>query len=143
MYADNQCKLIAVVNPQIESPKLMNALAHITAGLVAKTNNLDEMQFLKYEFQADWTTPSLISLYPFIILKAKNNNQLKTLHQAANEVGILHNVFTDSMLGASAIEQMDNTKNINTGDLTYFCVVLFGASDQLAALTRKFSLFKG
>lgn len=143
MYADNQHKFVAVVNPKIEIPKLMNGLGHITAGLMAQANNQEEMQFLKYEFQADWTTPSLISLYPYIVLKAKNSNQLRTLHQAANEAGILHNVFTDSMLGASAIEQMTNTKNTHTKDLNYFCVALFGASDRLTTLTRKFSLFKG
>lgn len=143
MYTDNQSKFIAVINPKIEMPKLMNALGHITAGLVAKCKNPEDMQFLKYEFEADWTTASLISLYPFIILTAKNNNQLKTLHQAANEAGIIHNVFTDSMLGASATEQMQNTKIANTNDLTYFSVALFGSAEQLTTLTRKFSLFKG
>lgn len=143
MYTDNQHKFVAVVNPKIEIPKLMNGLGHITAGLMAQANNQEEMQFLKYEFQADWTTPSLISLYPYIVLKAKNSNQLRTLHRAANEAGILHNVFTDSMLGASADEQMANTKNTDTENLNYFCVALFGASDRLATMTRKFSLFRG
>lgn len=143
MYADNQSKFTAILNAKIEAHKLMNALGHITAGLVAQCQNIEDMQFLKYEFEAGWTTPSLISLYPFIILSAKNNNQLKTLHQVANEAGILHNVFTYSMLGASAAEQMDNTKNSKTDDLTYLGIVLFGPADQLAALTRKFSLFKG
>lgn len=142
MYADNQFKFIALLNSKIETPLLMNALGHMTAGLVAKCMNLDDMQFLKYEFEADQTTPSMLSLYPYIVLSAKNNNQLKTLHQSVNEAGILHNVFTDSMLGASAVEQMNNTKRIKTDDLTYFGIALFGAADQLATLTRKFSLFK-
>ena len=143
MYADNQYKFVAVVNSKVEIPRLMNGLGHTTAGLMAKANNLNEMEFLKYEFQVDWTTPSLISLYPYIILKAKNSNQLRTLHKAANEAGILHNVFTDSMLAASASEQIENTQNTNAEDLNYFCVALFGASERLTTLTRKFSLFKG
>lgn len=143
MYADNQFKFIAVINPKIEMPKIMNALGHITAGLVAKYQKFEDMQFLKYEFEADSTTPSLLSLYPFIILTAKNNNQLKTLHQVANEAGIIHNVFADSMLGASALEQMQNTKTAKTNDLTYFGVILFGSDEKLTPLTRKFSLFKG
>lgn len=142
-YQNNELKFIAVINPKIEIPKLMNALCHTTAGLAAKINDFNEMKFLKYEFQADWTTSSLISLYPFIILESKNNNQLRTLHQAVNETGIIHNIFTDSMLGASATEQMQNTKNTKTDELTYFSVVLFGMAEQLAPLTRKFSLFKG
>jgi hypothetical protein len=141
MYADNQYKFVAVLNPKIEIAQLMNALGHITAGLIAETKNLEEMQFLKYEFQADWATSSVLSLYPFIVLKAKNSNQLKTLHHSASETGIAHNVFTDSMLGNSAIDQIEATKNTNPQDLIYFCVVLFGKSDRLATLTRKFSLF--
>lgn len=142
MYEDNQYKFVAVLNPKIEIAQLMNALGHITAGLIVKANKLKEMQFFKYEFQADWASPSTLSLYPFIILKAKNNNQLKTLHQAANEIGILHNVFTDSMLASSAIEQLENTKNTKTEDLIYLGVVLFGSTEKLETLTRKFSIFK-
>lgn len=98
MYANNESKFVAVLNSKIETPKLMNALGHIAAGLVAKTDNTDEMKFLQYHFQADWSLPTSLSFYPFIILKARNSNQLKTLHQAANDKRILHNVFTDSML---------------------------------------------
>lgn len=121
----------------------MNALGHMTAGLIAKANDADEMQFLKYEFQANWTTSSLISLYPFIILTAKNNSQLKSLHQAASAEAILHNAFTETMLGVSAVEQINSTKNTNSDELTYFGILLFGSADQLTTLTRKFSLFKG
>lgn len=53
----------------------------------------------------------------------------------------MHNVFTDSMLADSAMTQMEQTKTTNPEKLTYFGVVLFGNSEQLATLTRKFSLF--
>lgn len=141
MYENNEFKFVAVLNPKIETPKLMNALGHIAAGLVSKTDSLDQMTFLQYQFKANWSAPTSLSFYPFIILKAKNSNQLKTLHQAANEKGILHNVFTDSMLADSAMTQMEQTKTTNPEKLTYFGVVLFGNSEQLATLTRKFSLF--
>lgn len=144
MYADNEFKVIAVVNDKIEIPKLMNAVGHTTAGLMAKANNDPNMEFLKYEFSANFAESSLIALSPYIILKAKNNNQLKTLHLAVNEKGILHNVFTDSMLGASAEEQIAQTKNTPADDLTYFCIVLFGKyEEELKPLTKKFSLFRG
>ncbi len=141
MYENNELKFIAVLNPKIETPKLMNALGHLTAGLMTKLKELDDVQFLNYEFDRDILEPSSISLYPFIVLKAKNNNQLKTLHQTANDLGLVHNVFTDTMLAANAIEQISNTKNTNLDDLVYFGIVLFGDREQLAELTRKFSLF--
>jgi Protein of unknown function (DUF2000) len=143
LYQDNEFKTITVINPTISSPQLMNGLGHATAGLVSKLGNLDELQLLKYPFQSDDSDPAHISRYPYIILKSKNNNQLKTLHQTINEAGIIHNVFTDSMLGASAEEQMSNTKSTAMDDLTYFLIVMFGKAEVLAPLTKKFSLFKG
>jgi hypothetical protein len=141
MYKNNDSKFVAVLNLKIETPKSMNALGHMTAGLIASVSDSSQMQFLPYPFHSDRLTPAHISLYPFIILKAKNSNQLKTLHESASDLGILHNVFTDSMLGASAIEQINNTKIIKPEDLIYFGITLFGASQELADLTRKFSLF--
>ncbi|WP_264319661.1 DUF2000 domain-containing protein [Zarconia navalis] len=143
MYADNDSKFIAVLNRKIETPKLMNALGHMTVGLMAKLPAVDKSKPLKYEFEASWADPSLISLYPFILLAAKNNNQLKTLHLRANELGVCHNAFTDSMLGSSASEQQQQTKEVETDNLTYFGIVIFGATEQLTDLTRKYSLFKG
>ena len=141
MYENNELKFTAVLNPKIEVPKLMNTLGHLTAGLMTKLKELDDLPFLNYEFKSDIIEPSVISLYPIIILKSKNNNQLQTLHKTANELGLVHNVFTDTMLAANAIEQMSNTKNTNLDDLVYFGIILFGDREQLADLTRKFSVF--
>ena len=142
MYIDNESKFIAVINAKTEIGPAMNALGHITAGLMAKVSDFDSMDFLKYEFETQKFTPAILSRYPFIILKAKSNNHLKSLHQALNNSGILHNVFTDSMLGSSAKEQQKNTKNTGIEDLTYLAIVMFGKTEQLTTFTRKFSIFK-
>jgi hypothetical protein len=145
LYEDNQSKTVVVTNPKIETPKLINAIGHTTLGLVYKASSLESFQLLKYDFSptAEWSSASAISRYPYIALEAKNNNQLKTLHRSAAEANILHNVFTESMLGASAIEQMQQTLTADPDDLIYFCIVLFGTTEELTPLTRKFSLFKG
>jgi hypothetical protein len=143
LYQDNDYKTIAVINPNINPPQLLNALGHATAGLLSKFGTSGDMQFLKYEFQGDWSEASHISRYPYIILKAKNNTQLTTLHHALNEAGIVHNAFTDSMLGASAEEQMSNTSSTSMDNLTYMAIVMFGKTEFLTPLTRKFSLFNG
>ncbi len=144
-YEDNQCKTLVVTNPKIEVPKLINAIGHATIGLMAKASSIESFQLLKYNFNPNiaWASASAISLYPYIVLEAKNNSQLKTLHRSAAETNILHNVFTESMLGVSAKEQMENTLGANPDDLIYFCIVLFGTTAELTPLTRKFSLFKG
>ncbi len=141
MYADNDLKFAAILNAKIPIPQLMNALGHMTAGLISRATDPSQMNFLQYQFNSDRLTPANISLYPFIILKSKNSNQLKNLHESVKDIGIIHNVFTNSMLGTSAIEQIENTKNTKSEDLIYFGIALFGDSQQLAELTRKFSLF--
>jgi hypothetical protein len=141
MYADNDRKFTAILNSKIPIPQSMNGLAHMTAGLISRATDPSQMNFLQYQFNSDRLTPANISLYPFIILKSKNSNQLKTLHESVTNMGILHNVFTGSMLGASAIDQIENTKNTKSEDLIYFGIALFGDSQKLAELTRKFSLF--
>ena len=144
-YEDNQSKTVVVTNPKIEIPKLINAIGHTTLGLAYKASSIESLHLLKYDFSptAEWASASAISLYPYIALEAKNNNQLKTLHRSACDAGILHNVFTESMLGASATEQIQQTLTANPDDLIYFCIVLFGTAEELTPLTRKFSLFKG
>jgi Protein of unknown function (DUF2000) len=141
MYADNDQKFIAILNPKIPIPQLMNGLGHMTTGLMALATDSNQMNFQEYQFNSDRLTPAKISLYPFIILKSKNSNQLKTLHETVSDLGILHNVFANSMLGASAIEQLEATKSTKSEDLIYFGITLFGDSQKLAELTRKFSLF--
>jgi hypothetical protein len=142
LYSDNEHKFVAVLNKKTDLPYLMNALGHMTAGLLAQCENLEAMRFLDYR-DSENKTLSMVSHYPFIVLIAKNGNQIRTLRKAAEEAGILYNCFADSMLGSSAEEQLGNTRNTKEADLEYFGICLFGASEILNPLTKKFSLFKG
>jgi hypothetical protein len=119
----------------------MNALAHTVAGLVARLPD-GSGDFLNYTNDADQFTAA-ISRYPFIILKAKNSNQLATLRKSAAEVRIAHNVFVSSMLGHSADDQMAKTRTAAGPDLEYWVVALFGSADLLNPITKRFSLFTG
>lgn len=141
LYNDNQYQFVAVLNSKIELPKLLNALGHICVGLTSLHPNTKEMQFLKY-YDADKTLHPAISKFPFIVLKSKNGNQLRRLRQAATENNILYNDFTDTMLGYSAENQMQQTATANEKDLDYFAICLFGKSAELKPLTKRFSLFR-
>lgn len=84
-----------------------------------------------------------IDEYPFIILESKNSNQLKTLtSNVVENRRIAHNVFTTSMIGASAQEQREATLNATDESLDFVVVALFGAREDVEPLTKKFSLFK-
>jgi hypothetical protein len=141
LYSDNEFKFVAVLNKKIEMPKLLNALGHISVGLTSLIENNKEMDFLKYE-DADGTTHPAISRFPFIVLSSDNSNKIRTLRNSAIQEGILFNDFVDAMLGSSAINQLQQTKEKKEVDLEYYAIVLFGSADKLNALTKKFSLFK-
>jgi hypothetical protein len=142
MYSDNELKFTVVLNEKVELPRLLNALGHMTAGLVGQVPDRERMRFLRYE-DADGGVHPAISHYPFIILAARNGNQIRVLRQAAIEAGVVYNDFVDTMLGASAEDQLARTRAAREADLTYFGICLFGPAEVLNGMTRKFSLFKG
>jgi hypothetical protein len=140
MYKDNRSKFVAVVNQQQPLGLLMNALAHTVAGLLSQQRvHLDQMEFLSYR-ESEGVIDACVSRFPFIILKAKNGNQIRTLRQAA---GVPCNVFVDTMLGASADEQLHKTRSAKERELDYVALCLFGPAADIDKLTRKFSLFNG
>ncbi len=51
--------------------------------------------------------------------------------------------FVDTMLGASAEEQLDATRRGVDASFDLLAVCLFGPAEKLDPLTRKFSLFRG
>ncbi len=139
-YADNQSKFVAVLNRKIELPKLLNALGHITAGLVSLIPT-DAQEFLTYK-DADGGLHPAIAKSPFIVLQADNSNQIRTVRKQAIEMGVAYNDFTESMLGNSAEEQLQQTVQTKDDDMNYFGIILFGDSETLKTVTKKFSLFR-
>lgn len=140
-YEDNEYKFVAVLNSKVEVSRLMNALGHMTAGLVSCSNNLEEFRFLKYVDGDNGLHPA-ISHYPFIVLKAKNGNQIKTLREKAIEMEILHNDFLGQMIGTSAESQLAQVKDTKGEHLDYWGICLFGKQDALSPITKRFSVYR-
>lgn len=140
LYANNSHKFVAVLNRKAELPRLVNALGHLAAGLTAEHGDPNEMKFLEYR-DADGGRHPGISHYPFIVLGARNGNQIRTLRVSAIAQGISYTDFADTMLGASAQDQLSRTATTPEADLGYLAIALFGSAEQLDPLTKKFSLF--
>jgi len=141
LYSNNHFKFVAVLNKKEPLPRLLNALAHTTAGLVAQEANMENFHFMEYVDGSDSVHPQ-ISEYPFIILSAKSSGQLRTLRNQAKELGLLSNDFVDTMIGSSCEEQLNQTRQTKEADLNYYVVALFGPAEVINSLTKKFSLFK-
>ncbi|MBI5926710.1 MAG: DUF2000 domain-containing protein [Aquabacterium sp.] len=140
MYSDNSFKLILVVNRQLEAGRAMNAMCHAVAGLVASLTLGKGIEFLPYPSGAGWK--SEISKAPVIVLRSDNTNHLARLHQDALREALPVNVFVHTMLGTSAKEQQQATLSADPTTLEYLAVAVFGASDELKPLTKRFSLYK-
>lgn len=132
-------KLIAVLNKDIESGIILNALGHIAIGL-GSTIDKKELRLDDYVDKEGNIYPN-ISQMPFIILRAKSNEIRKTV-KAAREKNILQGIFLNTMTGGTYIEQLENTKKTPEEELIYYGCVLFGPVEEVSLLTKRFSLWK-
>lgn len=140
MPDENSKRFIAVLNKKIEVGKLMNALGHMTAGLVGIAPQISEMCFIPYEDKSGTIHPS-ISHFPFIVLKADNSNQIRTVRNEAIARGVQFTDFSLPMTIGTSEEQVHLMKDTNEADLEYYGICLFGDTETLRQFTKKFSLF--
>lgn len=134
-------RFIAILNKKVETGKLLNALGHMTAGLVGGSGRAEEMCFLQYEDQDGGKHPN-ISHFPFIVLKAENSNKIRKVREEAIARGIPFTNFTSTMTVGTSQEQQDATKNAPEEELEYYGICLFGETGVLREFTGKFSLFQ-
>lgn len=138
---ENSKRFVAILNKKAEIGRLLNALGHITAGLVGGHEDTDELCFLQYEDKDGGPHPN-ISHFPFIVLKADNGNQIRKVREEAIARGIPFSDFTTTMTVGTSAEQQQATRDTHEADLEYLGIVLFGETDELKEYTGKFSLFK-
>jgi len=134
-------KFVAVLNKKVEIGKVLNVLAHLSIGIVADATpeQVQEMGIVNYTDRDENIHKA--SKNSFVILKADNGNQIRTVRNAAKEKGILFVDFTNTMQEGTFLEQLDRTKQTPEAELDYYGIVLFGEIDKVSELTRKFSLW--
>lgn len=131
-------KFVAVLNKKIEPGKAMNALAHMTVGLTSSNSDRD-MGVINYEDKDGGEHKA--SKFPYIILKAKNSNQIRTLRDNLIEKGIPFASFTNAMTVGDWKEQVERSKSTPEAELEYYGICMLGEKSDLDELTKKFSLW--
>ena len=135
-------KFAAVLSKKVDSGKIMNALAHMSIGLVA--NNVDKIQDMGFEnyIDKDNTIHPSLSKNSYVILRADNSNQIRTIRSLAIEKQIPFIDFANTMQEGTYIEQLERTKETPEAELEYYGICIFGKIEEINELTRKFSLWK-
>ncbi|GAB4235675.1 MAG: DUF2000 domain-containing protein [Chlamydiales bacterium] len=134
-------KLVAIVNKQIETGILMNAVAHMCVGFGAHLGH-EDLHLMDYKNAEGFIYPN-ISKMPFIILREKNSNKIRTLLMNAKEVGLDYSVFTNTMTEGTWADQEARTLTSQQEDIIYYGLVLFGPHEIVNKLTKKLSLYRG
>ncbi len=116
----------------------MNALAHMTVGLVKSFPEKD-MGVINYEDKDGGA--HLASKYPYIILRADNSNKIRTLRNTLIEKNIPFASFTSAMTVGGYEEQLERSKATPEVELEYYGICILGEKSELDELTKKFSLW--
>ncbi len=140
-YIPTTHKFVAVLNKKVETGRLMNALAHMAAGLSGYYPNKEALRFGTY-IDKDNGKHNSISDNPFIILSADNSNQIRTLRNNLLENNIHFVDFTNTMTEDTYADQHERTEQTPESELEYWGICLFGEKDLVSSLTKKFSLWR-
>lgn len=138
---EKQYRFVAVLNKKIEIGRLLNALGHMTAGLTGGHPDSSTFSLLQYS-DADGGVHPNISHFPYIVLKADNSNQLRTLRNELIARKLPYTDFTSTMIIGTSQEQQATTKATSEADLDYFGVCTFADTETLRTLTKRFQLFR-
>ncbi|RPH30267.1 DUF2000 family protein [Buttiauxella warmboldiae] len=138
MFEDCEKKLYLVVDRNKDIALLMNAIAHISSGILLKEKDLN---FHDYQNQESGLC-AYLNNYPVIILQSKNSSQLATLALKCQAAEICYNFFTTTMLGSSSAEQINLTRQTPLENLDFVALAVYGDTEQLKPLMKKFSVFK-
>ncbi|MDA0382914.1 DUF2000 domain-containing protein [Vibrio owensii] len=137
---ENQKRFVAVISKKVEVGRAVNVLGHLSVSLANQLSDGDAI-YIDYH-DLDGNVHPNISHYPFIVLRADNSNKIRKLRQEALDKGILFSDFTHTMVEGGSEVQQQTTKNTLEAELEYLGICLFGETENLRELTKKFSLYR-
>jgi len=141
---DSEYQFVVVVNESIETPRLMNAIAHATNGYIgAKLHDsiLKKADYISYE-DSKKQLDTVISHYATIIFRTSNSKDLLKMHNKFKQAGFTVNTFTDGMTVGTSKEQIEATVSKPLEDQEIFCIVTSGKTSELKPITKSLQLFK-
>lgn len=134
-------KLVAVLNGNVGMGIVMNALAHMALGLGESVEDKAGFRFVDYA-DGDGNSHANISELPFIILKAKNPEELKELRKELINKNVYFVDFPGFINSIGTFESPEKSRQFKGESVEYYGIVMYGDWDVVTELTRKFSLWR-
>ncbi len=142
-YIPTTHQFTCIVNKKIPAPQLLNALGHMSAGLVNQYRNDTSLMRFRDFIDKDKTIHPSTSENGFIVLRSENSNQLRTLRNKLIEEKIPYTDFTQTMVLGTYVNQQNEFDKTSEQDLEYFGICFFADKEYSRELTKKFSLYVG
>jgi hypothetical protein len=130
-----------VVNKKKSPVVLMNAIGHMTAGLMHQHRaDTASMRFRDF-FDMDGTVHPATSENGYVILRAENSNQLRRLRMELIERDIIFTDFTQTMVAGNYVTQQLEFSRLKEAELDYVGICFFENCEVSRTLTKRFSLY--
>ena len=136
-------KFIIVLNEKSPIGKLLSATGQLAMSLYADATPEQRVNMSFIPFLNPNGNPLItVSACSFVVLKG-TANQLFTLYDNAGKQGLMSAIFTSTM-SFNGIEEdlIEKTATTPLDQVEPYGVGLFGKIEELAPLTKKFSVFK-
>lgn len=142
-YIPTTHQFVCLVNKKITAPQLLNAVGHMSVGLVNQyRSDTSAMRFRDF-IDKDKTIHPSTSENGFIVLRSENSNQIRTLRNKLIEEDVPFTDFTATMVSGTYVDQQNEFDATSELDLDYFGICFFAEKDKSRELTKKFSLYVG
>jgi hypothetical protein len=138
-YDYHERKIVAALNSNLETGAALNVLGHlaISIGYHAK----DHMGRERYADKSGVTHQG-ISRYPLIITRVKGSTLRKAIESARLDKRILIADFPSQMLETGHDDELAaSIADSEENQITYLGALMYGPSDAIDAITRRFSLW--
>jgi len=138
-------KIVAMINKTLEPGPALNAIAHLSVGLLGRliTECPDLLSELNYQNfrDASGEVHPFISGLSLIVLRG-SSNEIRRLREDITAAGLLTVDFHHQMTGESYVEQLERSAQTLESELIYSGVIVLAPKTEIDPLTRKYSLWR-
>ena len=139
-YDYREKKIVAVVDSKLEVGVALNVVGHLAVSI---GHNASDHMGRPVLMDGSGVDHLGISRYPFIITKSNAGKIRKAIEAARQNPNILVADYPQQMLDTGHDDELASSlEAVKEAELTYLGAVFYGNTEEISAITKKFSLYK-